>query len=218
MKTPEMKAGERIYNVIRGKSVDRLPVIEWTPWWHLTIERWNNEGLGLPYGIYEIQRHFGLDGIAWTGFHPRSRETSVAPHHGAGIIKTEKEYEAVKKTMYKEPSAFYDKEYFGRLQRMRDGGDTLAWVAVEGFFWFAREMLGIEAHLYSFYDEPDLLHLMSRDYCEWLKRVFEFVGNTFKFDLMSFAEDMSYNNGPMLSEQSFSEFLVPYYNKVDPFA
>ena len=34
---------------------------------------------------------------------------------------------------------------------------------------------------------------------------------------MTFGEDMSYNNGPMISEDSFNEFLLPYYQKVIPF-
>jgi len=34
---------------------------------------------------------------------------------------------------------------------------------------------------------------------------------------MSFAEDMSYNNGPMLSKETFDEFLAPYYKEVIPF-
>jgi uroporphyrinogen-III decarboxylase len=33
---------------------------------------------------------------------------------------------------------------------------------------------------------------------------------------MTFAEDMSYNNGPMLSAELFDEFLRPYYDKVVP--
>ena len=33
---------------------------------------------------------------------------------------------------------------------------------------------------------------------------------------MSFAEDMSYNNGPMLSEDTFDEFILPYYKDVTP--
>lgn len=33
---------------------------------------------------------------------------------------------------------------------------------------------------------------------------------------MSFAEDMSYNNGPMLSKETFDEFLAPFYKEVIP--
>ena len=33
---------------------------------------------------------------------------------------------------------------------------------------------------------------------------------------MTFAEDMSYNHGPMLSEAMFDEFMKPYYDRVVP--
>jgi uroporphyrinogen-III decarboxylase len=33
---------------------------------------------------------------------------------------------------------------------------------------------------------------------------------------MTFAEDMSYNEGPMLSVKLFDEFMRPYYNRVIP--
>ena len=33
---------------------------------------------------------------------------------------------------------------------------------------------------------------------------------------MTFAEDMSYNHGPMLSEAQFGEFLQPYYDQIIP--
>ena len=35
-------------------------------------------------------------------------------------------------------------------------------------------------------------------------------------DFMTFAEDMSYNKGPMLSEELFHDFIAPLYNKVIP--
>lgn len=54
------------------------------------------------------------------------------------------------------------------------------------------------------------------DYLKWFKRVFEIVGNTFRFDYMDFAEDMSYNHGPMISKQIFDEFLAPFYREIIP--
>lgn len=215
-----MKAGERFYNLVRGLSIDRLPVIEWAPWWNLTIDRWNNEGLNLPYkdhkDILNIQRFFGLDGCIQTYFHVRTWDTPHPVSHGAGIIKNEKDYEAVKKTMFYEPHLFCSKEHTEWLTKTREEGDTIHFFTVEGFFWYPRELFGIEEHLYSFYDNSDLLHRMCYDYLQWLKKVMEFVGNTFKFDFMSFAEDMSYNNGPMISKDLFDEYLCKYYKVIIP--
>ena len=37
-----------------------------------------------------------------------------------------------------------------------------------------------------------------------------------KPDFMTIAEDMSYNHGPMLSEELFNEFIKPYYQRLIP--
>ena len=201
-----------------GKPVDRLPVIEWAPWWHLTIERWNSEGLNMPYvSRYDgtaIQRRFGLDGCMQTYF---SWATGRLPHpasHGAGIIKDAADYRALKKDMYPDP--YLDPEHISCLKKTRADGDVVHFFTVEGFFWMPRVLFGIEPHLYSFYDEPELYHEICRDNAEWLKRVAEYAGNTFEFDFMSFAEDMSYNNGPMLGKEAFDEFIAPYYKEIIP--
>ena len=61
-----MNAQQRLRNMFEGKAIDRLPVIEWAPWWNLTVERWQQEGLKMPLRTsqegWAIQRHFGLDG------------------------------------------------------------------------------------------------------------------------------------------------------------
>lgn len=215
-----MNATERFTALMKGETVDRLPVMEWAPWWNLTVDRWNGEGLGIPLreppDFLKIQRHFGLDGCVQTFFHVRTGASPVAAHHGAGIMKNEADYAAVKKTMYPEPSSIYPKSYFDWLRKTRGEGDTVHFFSVEGFFWMPRELFGIEPHMYSYYDYPELLQEICVEYTTWLKRLFEYIGNEFRFDFMSFAEDMSYNNGPMLSKDAFDEFLAPHYREVIP--
>lgn len=211
-----MTASERIRARIKGQPVDRLPVIEWAPWWNLTVENWIKQGLPADAAKsgYDLQNHFNLDKCIQTYFHVRSHETPVAPSHGAGIIKTEEDYERIRPTMYKKP--YLPKEYVEWLKKTHNDGDTIHFFTVEGFFWMPRELFGIEEHLYSFFDQPELLKRICSDYLEWLKSVIEYVGNTFKFDFMSFAEDMSYNLGPMISKEIFDNFLAPYYKQVIP--
>ncbi len=212
-----MTASERIGNLIRGREIDRLPVMEWAPWWHLTVNRWLSEGLPKECsGYIELQDYFGLDKCVQTYFPVRTALTPGAKAYGEGIIKSEEDYEKIKPTMFPEVSLMYSKEHYEWLKKTRDDGDNVHFFTVEGFFWYPRELFGIENHFYSFYDEPDLLKRMCSDYVEWLKKVFDYIGNTFRFDFMSFAEDMSYNKGPMLSKQCFDEFLAPFYKQVIP--
>ncbi len=215
-----MTATERFANLMQKKEIDRLPTIEWAPFWNLTLDRWNKEGLGVDVKSHldylKIQRSFGLEGCAQTLFWARSHLTPTAKTHGAGIMKTRADYLKIKPTMYLDVTKYLGDDYISWLKKTRADGDTLHFMTVEGFFWMPRELFGIEDHLYSFYDQPDLYHEICSDYCDWLKTVVEYVGNEFRFDFMSFAEDMSYNNGPMLSKDLFDEFLLPYYKKIIP--
>nr|MBQ4318604.1 hypothetical protein [Clostridia bacterium] len=213
----QMTASERFRAVLDRKSVDRLPVIEWAPWWHLTRERWLSEGIACADGdVLTLQRYFGLDGCVQSYMGARTRETPKPPYHGAGLLRDEAGYEAILPTLYPDPETLMTDETFARLQAIRDAGDTLLFFTVDGFFWYPRALFGIEPHLYSFYDEPELLTRMCDDYLRWLKRVFEYVGNKFTFDFMTFQEDMSYNLGPMIGKDAFDEFLALYYNAIIP--
>lgn len=215
-----MNASERMTALFKGDKIDRLPVMEWAPWWNLTLERWQKEGLSVDIKSYnsclDIQRHFGLDACVQTYFSVRTALSPQPSHHGAGIMRSQQDYAKIKKTLYPASTSFYNKDYYKWLKQTRDEGDTVHFFTVEGFFWFPRELFGIEPHMFSYYDYPELLKEMCYDYQKWLKEMFEYIGNTFRFDFMSFAEDMSYNNGPMLGKDKFDEFLAPYYKNVIP--
>ncbi len=75
---------------------------------------------------------------------------------------------------------------------------------------------GIEEHLYAFYDLPDLMHRMNRDLVAHHLKIIDKVCEHTTPDFMTFAEDMSYNNGSMLSKELFDEFMKPYYQMVIP--
>jgi hypothetical protein len=165
----------------------------------------------------DIQLYYGLDACVQYWISAHSRDTPKAPFHGAGIMKTKDDYEKIKKTLYPDPATAVAQSYIKWIRKTRKEGNTIHWFTLEGYFWFARTLFGIEAHLYSFYDEPDLLKEICHDHTEWMKKVIEFIGNTVQFEFMTFGEDMSYNHGPMLSKNLFDEFLAPYYEEIIPF-
>ena len=41
MDKKELTAGERFRRFVKGEKVDRLPILEWAPWWDQTIRRWH---------------------------------------------------------------------------------------------------------------------------------------------------------------------------------
>jgi hypothetical protein len=197
--------------------VDRCPAIEWAPWWHLTVERWRGEGLPPEADTTEkIQDFFGLDKCLQTHGSYRTAATPSPAGEGLGIMESEEDWERVKMTLFPPVETVVSEETFLWLERTRLRGDTLHFFTMEGFFWYPRTMFGIENHLFSFYDHPELYKEMCQTYAGWLAELFEFVFSRFKFDFMSFAEDMSYNLGPMISRETFEEFLAPFYRRVIP--
>ena len=210
-----MNASERFRRYLAGESVDRCPAIEWAPWWHLTVNRWHEEGLPQEMNNQEeIQEFFGLDKILQTCVGCGTAQTPPPKGNGIGLIENEEDWERVRKTLFPPVEGCISDQHFEWLEKTRQRGDTLQFFTVEGFFWFPRSMFGIEPHLYSFYDYPDLYKAICEEYSDWLVKLFHFAFSRFKFDFMTIAEDMSYNLGPMLSKEHFDEFLAPYYKKV----
>lgn len=213
-----LTASERFRRYLSGMEVDRAPIIEWAPWWDLTVKRWLEDGLPPEVANYEgLQGYFGLDKCLQTGITGFTSATPTAAEFGMGIMENEEDYEnRIRPTLFPDPSTLFALGFFERLEQDRQRGDTLHFFTVNGFFWHPRDLFGIENHLYSFYDYPELYHRICDDHANWLIAVFRYVFSRFRFDFMSFAEDMSYNHGPMISKDLFDEFLAPYYRRVIP--
>ena len=209
-----MNTRERFHAVMNFEPFDRLPVVEWAPWWDKTIARWQAEGLPAALSGAQINEYFSLDlyPMDW----PSVRRPSC-PQPGAmyaGICRDAGDYERVRQHLYPEPSV--DRPRWESMAAKQAAGDAVTWLLFDGFFWFARQLLGVERHLYAFHDQPDLLHRINEDLSDWLLRVVDELLPVCTPDVASFEEDMSYNHGPMLSKAMFDAFMKPYYQKVIP--
>jgi uroporphyrinogen-III decarboxylase len=105
---------------------------------------------------------------------------------------------------------------FRRLAGQQREGQAVIWLTLEGFFWLPRTLMGIERHMYAFYDQPELMHRINQDLADFHLRCLREIAEICPPVWMTFAEDMSYNLGPMLSREMFDEFLAPYYRRVIP--
>jgi len=199
------------------RPVDRLPVVEWAIWWQQTLEAWYAQGL--PASLqdpWEIRRHFGLDSYVQLRVFLRTGACPKPAYHGGPIVDSPEAYAAILPCLYPRPiqgRRWDDLERWAAQQRR---GETVIWMTVDGFFWYPRTLLGIEPHLYAFYDQPDLLHRMNADLADYLIWAIDQVCAVCTPNFITLAEDMSYNHGPMLSEALFDEFLAPYYRRVVP--
>ena len=210
-----MTTRQRFQALMSFQPFDRLPLVEWAGWWNQTLDRWHTEKL--PPELtdrYDICRHFGLDVYMQDWFGPRAGTCPAPPHHGAGIIADEAGYEAVLPHLYPQPAV--DEVRWREWARMQADGEAVLWFTLDGYFWFARGLLGIEPHLYAFYDQPHLMHRINQDLTEYSLKVVDELCAICTPDFMTFGEDMSYNHGPMLSKDLFDEFMAPYYAQILP--
>ena len=204
---------ERFRKLMAFEPVDRLPVIEWAGWWNLTTDRWHGEGLPAELtDAAEIRRHLGLDRYLQHWIGARGAGCPGPASHGAGIIADAEGYEALRGHLFPEPAVNADA--FRPWAEEHACGEAVVWLTVEGFFWFPRTLLGIERHLYAFYDQRELMHRMNQELCEFnLRAIAEFC-QVVTPEFLTFAEDMSYNHGPMLSKELFDEFCAPHYRRI----
>ena len=209
-----MTPRERFHAVMSFKPFDRLPVVEWAPWWDKTIERWRVEGLPAHLEGYDINRHFGLEVYRQWWFRSAGPACPEPERRGAGIAETPADYERIREHLY--PWPVVDRDWWLEAASKQAAGDEVIWMTLDGFFWFPREILGIEGHLYAFYDNPELIHRINSDLADHQLRLIDEVCKLAVPDFMTFAEDMSYNHGPMLSRAMFDEFMMPYYGRVVP--
>ena len=152
-----MTASERFKRYLSGETVDRCPAIEWAPWWHLTVQRWRTEGLPTECKTVEdIQSYFGLDKCLQTCIGYRTAKTPPVRGEGLGIMDDEADWARIKHTLFPPVDTLFSEERIEYLKRTRERGDTIHFFTVEGAFWYPRVMFGIENHLYSFYDYPEL--------------------------------------------------------------
>ena len=207
-----MTARERFLAVLNGSPCDdRLPMVEWAAWWDKTVERWEQEGLPPNLDFSQSLQYFGLDELRNLNAAPL---VPPAAYHGAPVISNEGDYESLKNQIFSDAVINNLLNKAGEIKDLHDAGKLSIRVWLDGFFWFPRRLFGIEPHLYAFYDNAELMHRMNNDLERFNLQVLEALFASLKPEFIGFAEDMSYNNGPMLSREMFNEFIMPHYRKI----
>lgn len=194
---------------------DGLPKELWTgirdreemPW-----EKYLDGGFGKP--VMEYEAYMGLDSVRRVKF--------LLPHGGdSGLhANTMEEWEKIKSYAQKELEQWFTPENmekaYGSLKAGHERGDYSIRMNIEGFFWIPREMMGVEEHLYAFYDEPELMHDINKYTLEVYKKYLKMALEVIQPDVIYIQEDLSGKNGPMISPECFREFVGDYYRKLIP--
>jgi hypothetical protein len=213
-----MNQRERFLSVMQLKKPDdRLPMVEWAGWWDQTHHRWQSEGLPMHLRGEDLVDYFGLDELSCIKAYGISDQCPKPAYHGAPVITDEASYDVIKPYILNDAMIGKAVKQASELRDKHERGEIAVRLWLDGFFWFPRSLFGIENHFYAFSDYPELMHRMNNDMAEFGLRVMEAVFPVLKPDMVGFAEDMSYNHGPMLSQALFEEFIAPYYQKTIPY-
>lgn len=206
---------ERFRAVMGFQPVDRLPLWEWAMWWDETIARWKTKGLPAHLNdVFEISQYFDLD--PYIQFWLSTTETTIEAkqHHVEGIVSNMDGYLAVLPRLY--PPHEQAIEAMQPWARKQNNGEVVVWASFEGFFWFTRTLMGFEKLMYAYYDQPELIHRINQDLLDFHIRTLRKMAPVCTPTFVTFAEDMSYNHGPMISKEIFDAFLAPYYRQFLP--
>ena len=212
-----MTPREKFNRVFNFEKVEgSLPLIEWAAWWNATIKKWEEQGFpkGMEWG--KTLEYFGLDKLINIGASPRREGCPNPKSHGAGIAPDEQSYEAILEYLYPQKSIDDLINRALNLKESHDKGECIIRVWMDGFFWFPRSLMGIQNHLFAFYEQPELIKRINNDVAEFHIKTAEALFKVFKPDMVGIAEDMSYNHGSMISYDMFREFLLPYYQRLIP--
>ncbi|MCD8349954.1 MAG: hypothetical protein LUC93_05005 [Planctomycetaceae bacterium] len=88
---------------------------------------------------------------------------------------------------------------------------------LSGFFWLIRDLMGVEEHLVNYMLEPDLIKDINRFQLDIYKEQLAGILDIIKPSTLFFEEDYSGANGPMISPETFAEFISPCYREIIPF-
>jgi hypothetical protein len=196
------------------QPVDRLPKWEWAMWWGQTLARWQSEGLPAQLGddVFAIHKYFGLDPYKQFWFGTSDPATEDIQHKVEGRVSNPGDYQRVRRYLFPDHNATLA-EMEPWFKRQTEG-DAVVWITLEGFFWFPRTLMGFMPLMLAYYDQPELIHRINQDLLDFNLRLLDQIERVCAPTFMTIAEDMSYNNGPMVSREICEQFLSPYYRRL----
>ena len=205
-----------VEDTLHWRKPERLPMLEWATWWDKTVDAWQSEDSQCPSEQGSLFSYFGLDHHAQFWIPTHDGKLPPPPCHGAPVIGDMESFRENLCHLYPDWMPDLIRENLSKVAKRHEEGDLTVWFTLEGFFWFPRTLLGIESHLYAFYDEVELMLEMNEHLTQYHEKILDAIYDVLTPEFMTFAEDMSYNHGPMLSKEMYDRFLLPYYQRLVP--
>ncbi len=106
---------------------------------------------------------------------------------------------------------------YGKYRLISESGEYPIRFRLMGFFWILRDLMDNEPMLYAWYDYPDMIRDIHRFQLDLYKEQMDKILKIVKPGVLFFEEDLSGKTGPMISPDTFDEFLRPCYEEMIPF-
>lgn len=135
-------------------------------------------------------------------------------------IATPVDWPEVKRRLAAADSRRYPKDLDARIARWQRRDYPLCLgqnCKANGFYWRAREFMGTENLSLAWYDYPEMLHEIMAWYADFIIEISRPVLAKIKPDYFTFNEDMSMKNGPLLSPDTYREFIFPHMKRLVSF-
>lgn len=243
----KMFARERFQRVMHFERPDRITFIPdgWAGYWRETINRWYGEGLPIgmtleDYFSFDPREMIPIDFGLIPRFVPKVLEenanyriqinekgivTKRMLEHTLGRmpqflefpVKDYNHWKKMKKRFNPTDIRRYPKNWGRELFEYYNTTGSIVGLFLPGFFGQARDFLGVERLLVSFYKYPKLVHEIMDFWGDFLIETSREAVEKIKIDYVTIWEDMGYKNGPLISPRLFQKFMLLNYKKLTDF-
>ncbi len=231
-----MTSHERFQRMFEHREADRIPIID-SPW-NSTVERWQKEGL--PADVSYVD-YFGLDHVAGIGVdnspqYPQrvieENETYKTFTSSWGV--TLKQWKHAASTPEFIDFTIVDRDSWAQAKaRMTPTRDRINWAHlkqnypiwkkngcwIQGGFWFGFDIthswaVGTERLLMAMSEDPEWCMDMFSHELEMNIQLFEMIWDEgYRFDSVSWPDDMGYKQNQFFSLGMYREILKPYHKR-----
>lgn len=198
-------------------EIAAMPWFKFDPWITVYIGAAEDPGMFPPFapkvierdGETEIVRDFS--GKTYRRF--RDRSASIPQHVGSPVSNMD-DFRAIRWRLDPNFPGRCDNPVWNGAAALAERYDAPFNVHVSGLFAFHRHLMGVEKLMYAYYDQPELIHAMSRQWVRLCAGVIRRFARKTQITAVNFWEDMCFKNGPIISPKIFTKFLTPYYRQV----
>lgn len=237
-----MNFRESLQALLRFERPSQVCQFEWG-YWPETIDRWKHEGMRgqnpweaanvtfyhrvpvevrifPPFEEKMISETSSTRIIrdAWGITKEVSKTSTAFPKFIKHPVENSRDFERLKERLNPHDQGRFPKDWGSKAEELKGRNSILVMGGIEiSFFGWHRDLMGVENLLMAYYDQPELIHAISRHHLWFLQELYSRILKDVRFDFIFIWEDMSYKNGPLISPSLVREFMLPYYKQLTGF-